>query len=151
MEHTNLTILREKMYPVEINSLVHMARISAIKDSKLKTLPENLTELSENSGLIWSISAEQVWKYFNYHENVRGFAIRYNEMPRQYDGDIPDFALERAELGIKLGMKFITLHSIVPVAVDPIMIGWFDYPLTIGFVLAVWCNKMEVDLDDRQN
>ncbi len=148
---TNLAVLKESVGLTKENQIVHMARLSAVKDNKLKPLSENLIELAENSGLIWSISAEQIWKHFNYHENVRGFAIRHFEMPRQYDGDIPDFALKQAELAIMLGMGFITLHSIVPVEIDPVMIGWFDYPLTIGFVLAVWYNEEEVDLDDRPN
>ena len=149
---TNLTVLRENSWLTKENNIVHMARLSAVKDTKSEILPENLIELAENSGLIWSVSAKQIWQRFNYHANVGGYAIRsFTEMPIQYDGDIPEFALKKAELAIKLGMKFITLHSIIPVKIDPIMVGWFDYPLTIGFVLAVWHNEKEIDLDDGQN
>jgi len=149
--NTNLTVLREHSGLTKENRITHLARLSAVKDSKSETLSENLVALAENSGLIWSVSKGQIMSKFNYHANVRGFAIRSNEMPINYDGDIPDFALEKAELAIKLGMKFITLHSIVPIKVDPIMIGWFSYPLEIGFVLAIWYNGKEIDLDDGQN
>ena len=144
---SNLAVLRKSSGLTKENQIAHIARLSAVIDSKAETLPENLVKLAENSGLIWSVSIEQMKKYFNYHANVRGFAIRsFTEIPIQYNGDIPDFALERAELGINLGMKYITLHSIMPVIVDPVMVGWFNFPLKMGFVLAIWQNGKEVKL-----
>ena len=146
--NTNLTILRESVGLTKENQIVYMARLSAVKDSKSEVLSENLVALAEKSGLVWSVSAEQIWKHFKYHANVRGFGVRsgFAEVPVEYAGDIPDFALKRAELAVRLGMKCITLHSVVPLAVDPVMVGWFGYPLTNGFVLAVWYNEKELEL-----
>lgn len=145
--NTNLTILKGEVGLSKEVHLTHAARLAAVRDYESEPLSDELVALSETSGFRWSVSAEKLWERFNYHANLRGCGVRDgSDMPVGYMDDIPDFALERAEIAIKLGMKCITLHSIVPLAVDPIMVGWFDNPLTTGFILAAWIDKRELEL-----
>ncbi len=98
-------------------------------------------------------------KQFKYYAIVRSRKFESN-----YIGDIPDFALDRAELALSIGVKEITIHSMQPLPVtrkstDPIMVGWMrDLPNSIsneycydsdaieGVVLAAWDMEKEIEL-----
>lgn len=84
-----------------------------------------------------------------------------------YNGDLPDFAIERVEFGQKLKLPFITIHSnermpvrMEPMA-DPVIIGWLSNPGIklsssgeinrwvggiYGFVLAMWDMDKEIQI-----
>ena len=91
--------------------------------------------------------------------------VRDKYFAPNYIGDIPDFAIDRANLAISLGIEEITIHSNQPLAVeyqkgDPVIVGWLRKPdneVDNGFtrlryenwegvVLAVWDNNKELEL-----
>lgn len=145
--NTNITTLKKDTGLSKENQLVHTARLAAVKNSKSEPLSDELKALAENSGFIWSVSMEKLQEQFNYHANIRGYTIRTPlGRPVEYTYNIPDFALARAELAVKLGMNCITAHSNIPLAIDPVMVGWFNNLPSLGFVLAVWYDEQELEL-----
>lgn len=93
----------------------------------------------------------------------------YNGREYIYIGDIPISVVEKAQIAIKQGINYLTIHSkqplpIVPLhATDPVLIGWVDNPrmfgrwdddggnmyrniLSIGVIIAVWDNDKEMEL-----
>ena len=113
-----------------------------------------------DAGFYWYITGERL-NSFEYFAIVRGRPYRETN----YIGDIPDFAIGRAELAMSLGVEGITLHSmhqlpITRVNTDPVMVGWLWIPngdhfgkftdsqgeKREGVVISVWDMDKEIKL-----
>jgi len=86
-----------------------------------------------------------------------------------YEGDLPEFVLDRALLAKKVGLDYLTVHSHNPFPVsyielpqeDPVLVAWGLNPGIevqeqakcrangdcLGVVLAVWEGENEIDLN----
>jgi len=161
-----LTIIKQEVTKLEAVNPVHIKRLLSLIENGGKSLEYRKLELAENN-LVWCVTAGGILK-FKYHVNIRGCGIAYysDKQARRYVGDIPDFAISRAELAIRLGIRYITLHSMNPLPVerihiDPVMVGWIQDPEihtdisgrffsyqrdNQGVVLAIWANEKEFEL-----
>ena len=161
-----LDIVRQEITNHNVDNPTHTLRLLTLVENGGVSLERRKLQLAENN-LIWIITAGGILK-FKYHVNIKGDAIQYytGEHSRRYVGDIPDFALGRAELALRLGVRDITLHSMQPlpvtrVHIDPVMVGWLQdagihtkqngefftyHPKNEGVVLAVWDNEKELEL-----
>lgn len=146
-----LVILKRNTEVVNGDSILRLARLSAIRNSQREVLSDDLKDLACRCGFVRSVSLEILAKAkFRYCANVRGYAIcnaNFPEYPPKYTGEIPEFALDTMELAIKLGMPFITIHSTQPFERhdDPVLVGWFDSPLRRGIILAIWDSDLELE------
>lgn len=112
-----------------------------------------------DAGFRWYISAEKLNK-FKHYAVVRAIQREVN-----YIGDIPDFAIGKAELALSLGVKELTIHSMQTLPItrehtDPIMVGWIRIPDTgwggeftygtfygwEGVVICFWDGEKELEL-----
>ena len=161
-----LNMVKKATIRQNTDNIAHTLRLLTLLEADGKSIERIELELAENN-LVWIITASDVLK-FKYHVNIRGKAIQYYtaKHSRSYVGDIPDFALERAELALRLGIRNITLHSMNPlpvtrVHIDPVMVGWIQdaaihtdkdgefftyWPKNEGVVLAIWDNEKELEL-----
>ena len=161
-----LTIIKKVVAKPELVNPTHTKRLLCLIEGEDKSLEYRKLELMENN-LIWYVTAGSILK-FKYHVNIRGCGIAYysDEQVERYIGDIPDFAISRAELALRLGIRYITLHSMNPlpverVHIDPIMVGWIQAPeihtdisgrffsyqeKNQGVILAIWDNEKELEL-----
>ena len=146
----NLVSLKTNTKVVGGESILRIARLAAIRNNKMEVLSDEVKDLACKCGFVRTISPEILAKAgFKHSANVRGYAIRSSmqEYPIDYVGDIPDFAIDRIEIAIKLGMSYITIHSPQPFERhdDPVLVGWFDSPLTAGIILAIWDSDLELE------
>ena len=94
---------------------------------------------------------------FRYYALFRGEKdCCYNTFYRSkyiYTGDVPIAVVEKAQIAIKQGIKYLTIHSnhLLPLSgamlrVDPVLIGWVDNPDMHG----VWaCDGGNLYRDER--
>ena len=159
-----LEMVKQSAVQVNLSGAAHTKRLLSFLEEDRKSMERWKMEIAEH-GLLWFIQAKDVLK-FRYHVNLRDNVIMHCGQNVRYIGDIPDFALDRAELATKLHFWGITLHSMNPlpverVNIDPVMIGWLQdpgirierdgsssshYPTAEGVVLAIWSNEKELEL-----
>ena len=153
---TNLTLLKEVAVVDMTECREHTRRLL---DLKCENTWERLKLDLIDAGFLWYVEARDLNK-FNFLAVVRATQARAD-----YIGDIPDFALERAEAAISLGIREITIHSNEELPIDrthtdPVMVGWKVCPAISqsrrfvdanldsweGVVIAVWDNDKEFEL-----
>ncbi len=160
-----LEMVKHDAVQVNVLGASHTIKLlSFLEKEGRKSIERWKLEIAEHD-LIWYITAKAISK-FKYHVNLIGGAITFYGDGVRYVGDLPDFALDRAELALSLGIEMITLHSMLPlpikrVHIDPVMIGWLQHPAFFmhvdnrphscndsaeGVVLAIWNNEKEFEL-----
>lgn len=152
----NIELLRQTATKGLVDNIDHTRRLLDLKGIRnWERIKLDLIDASFR----WYITAENLNKF-------KHFAIlRTVGRVGNYIGDIPDFAIDRAELALSLGIKEITIHSMqsLPISrvnTDPIMVGWIRIPdmasdgaFTYGFfcdregvVISAWNMEKEIDL-----
>ena len=151
----NITLIKQVSAKADVGSTNHTRRLLDLEG--VRNWERTKIDLLD-ADFRWYVTARNLnlFKYFAVVRTVQG--------ERNYIGDIPNFAIERAELAISLGIKEITIHSMQPLPVsrvdtDPVMVGWLYIPQKAadnftyghygnweGVVLAVWDNERELEL-----
>ena len=117
----NLEILRDTVIQGVSSNTNHIRRLLDLEGVKnWERIKLDLMDV----GFRWYVNAKRLNK-FKYFAIARGRHYRESN----YIGDIPDFAIDRAELALSLGIKGLTVHSTQPLPItrivtDPIMVGW---------------------------
>ena len=137
---------------------------------------ERQAELEAN-GFIWIVKAEFVRKFkyaalLSWHlgadfEKERFPVRNWSHQFLYYAGDIPESILPRISLAREVGLKFLTIHSNMPLPlaeplrkVDPVVLGWYGNPgieekergqfavgtLMWAVVVAAWDFDKEIEL-----
>ncbi len=120
----NISLIRQVSIKVDVESRVYTRRLLDLEGvQSWERIKMDLLD----ADFRWYVTAESLnkFKHFAVVRSVQGY--------RNYIGDIPDFAIERAEFAISLGIKEITIHSMQPlpvsrVSTDPVMVGWLRIP-----------------------
>ena len=161
-----MDIVRQGIVKQDTAGSQHTLRLLSLLEKTYTSIERWKLQLAEQ-GFVWIITTKYILN-LKYHVNIRGSGIKYysDTQAIRYVGDIPDFALNRAESAIRLGIEVITLHSMNPLPVerihiDPVMVGWiqdpkihtdisgrfFSYDMKAeGIVLAIWDNEKELEL-----
>jgi len=122
--------------------VAHKRRVRKFAGLPDYEIPPSLLQELNNAGFIWTVGSDFIRK-FRYHAAVgqdyewhdhRVF-IKQGRFRQAivYYGDIPEFALDRAQIAKKLGIDNFTIHSMLPLPVrflitDPVLVGWPALP-----------------------
>ena len=152
-----ITLIRNSVVELDEDGINHKRRLLDLQD--IKNWERVKLDLMDND-FRYYIKAGELAK-LKYHALVRSrFHSRYL---LDYTGDIPDFAISRAEIAISFGIRDITIHSMQLLPVnrlkgDPVLVGWMSQPEQAvwegynldknieGVVIAVWDNEKELEL-----
>ena len=99
------------------------------------------------AGCPWFVGHDFVDR-FKYVAALRGngnvdpvvFWASRNQGEILYVGDVPQFALERAQVVLQCGIRYLTVHSaqplpMTPVVTDPVLLGWVQNPRISAYAL----------------
>lgn len=125
-----------------LTGIVHKQRVRKFCGLPDYEIPPGILKELSDAGFIWVVDTSFV-RRFRYHAAVgadhqwhdhRVF-IKQGRLRQAvvYQGDIPEFALERAEIAGQIGINNFTIHSMLPLPVsfiltDPVLIGWLALP-----------------------
>lgn len=157
---------------VGIKKLDHIDRVIEIKGDINNLFSGAEIKRYQKAGFCWFVTLDFI-KHFKYHASIAGDCVSqhgngnwitsYNDL--QYDGDIPDFALDNIEKAKLEGIDEFSIHSNLPLPVklrlsDPIVIGWKSYhtiwldrdgsptfnddDIMMGVVVAAWDMEKEL-------
>lgn len=122
--------------------VAHKRRVRKFAGLPDYEIPPSLLQELNNAGFVWMVDSGFVRK-FRYHAAVgqdyewHGYRVFIKQGHiRQaivYSGDIPEFALDRAQIAKELGIDNFTIHSMQPLPVsflltDPVLVGWPALP-----------------------
>jgi hypothetical protein len=162
-----------------ISGATHRLRVRKFAGLPDYEFPPVMLQELRAAGFVWLVGANFI-RRFPYHAALgpdmqwhdhRVF-IRQRRIRKAllYQGDIPEFALDRVEKAQNLGISNFTIHSMLPLPVkfiltDPVLIGWPAMPsieiirygkpnqklsFTIeditGIVIAIWDANHELEI-----
>jgi hypothetical protein len=162
-----------------ISSITHRYRARKFEGLPDYEFPAVMLEELRTAGFVWLVGADFI-RQFPYHATL-GQDIQWHDhrvfikqgrlrKALVYQGDVPEFALDRVEKAQNLGISDFTIHSMLPLPVkfiltDPVLVGWPAMPMIevirygktgqklnftvkdiTGVVIAVWDSNHELEI-----